>query len=97
MVSDQVMTFAKEYLFPQFKFLNKEWIQYEPRRKDNSFSSFMKCHLPIFSGKEVANEWNQIIAPTIVKKYTNTRCNRTTKFVPHSYMSIMRRNKRLLS
>ena len=37
MFSDQVITFAKEYLFPRFKFLNKGWIQFETR-KEKSFS-----------------------------------------------------------
>ncbi len=66
MFSDQVITFAKEYLFPRFKFLNKGWIQYE-HRKEKSFSYFVKRHLPIRPDKNLANEWDQIIAPTIVK------------------------------
>ena len=74
MFSDQVITFAKEYLFPRFKFLNKGWIQFEPR-KEKSFSYFVKRHLPIRPDKNFANEWEQIIAPTIVKKYTDMRCN----------------------
>ena len=74
MFSDQVITFAKEYLFPRFKFLNKGWIQFEPR-KEKSFSYFVKQHLPIRPDKNFANEWEQIIAPTIVKKYTDMRCN----------------------
>ena len=74
MFSNQVITFAKEYLFPRFKFLNKGWIQFEPR-KEKSFSYFVKRHLPIRPDKNFANEWEQIIAPTIVKKYTDMRCN----------------------
>ena len=74
MFSDQVITFAKEYLFPRFKFLNKGWIQFKPR-KEKSFSYFVKRHLPIRPDKNFANEWEQIIAPTIVKKYTDMRCN----------------------
>ena len=74
MFSDQVITFAKEYLFPRFKFLNKGWIQFEPR-KEKSFSYFVKRHLPIRPDKNFANEWEQIIAPTIVKKYTDMRSN----------------------
>ena len=78
MFSDQVITFAKEYLFPRFKFLNKGWIQFEPR-KEKSFSYFVKRHLPIRQDKNFANEWEQIIAPTIVKKYTDMRCNLNNK------------------
>ena len=78
MFSDQVITFAKEYLFPRFKFLNKGWIQFEPR-KEKSFSYFVKRHLPIRPDKNFANEWEQIIAPTIVKKYTDMRCNLNNK------------------
>ena len=78
MFSDQVITFAKEYLFPWFKFLNKGWIQFEPR-KDKSFSYFVKGHLPIRLDKNFANEWDQIIAPKIVKKYTDMRCNLNNK------------------
>ena len=63
MFSDQVITFAKEYLFPRFKFLNKGWIQFEPRKEKSR------------PDKNFANEWEQIIAPTIVKKYTDMRCN----------------------
>jgi hypothetical protein len=64
----------KEYLFPQFKFLNKGWIQFEPR-KDKSFLSFVKRHLPISPDNDFGSEWDQLIAPTIVKKYTDMRCN----------------------
>ena len=68
MFLDQVITFAKEYLFPWFKFLNKEWKQFEPT-KDKSCLSFVKQHLPIGPDKDFANEWDQIIAPTIVNWY----------------------------
>ena len=66
MFSDQVITFRKEYLFPQFKFLNKGWVKYD-NRDYKSFSSFVKHHLPIRPDKEFANEWDQLIAPAIVK------------------------------
>lgn len=74
MFSDQVIRFSKEYLFPRFKFLKKGWMKYGGR-KENSFSTFVKKRLPIRRDKDFASEWDQIIAPTIVKKYTDMRCN----------------------
>ena len=72
--SDQVMEFAQQYLFPQFKFPNKGWMEHDPSKKKSS-SSFVKRHLQLRPGKQFADKWDTIIAPVIVKKYTNMRCN----------------------
>jgi len=72
--SDQVMEFAQQYLFPRFKFPDKGWMNHDPSKK-KSFSAFVKCHLQLRPGKQFAKEWDTIIAPAIVKKYTVMRCN----------------------
>lgn len=72
--SDQVMEFTQQYLFPRFKFPDKGWMEHDPSKK-KSFSSFVKRHLQLRPGKQFADEWDTIIAPAIVKKYTDMRCN----------------------
>jgi hypothetical protein len=76
--SDDAMTFAAQYLFPRFKFLNKGWTTHDPTKK-KGLSMLVKRHLPIRKGKTFAEEWNKIIAPAIAKKYTDMRCNVNNK------------------
>ena len=70
--SDQVMEFAQQYLFPRFKFLDQGWMEHDPGKK-KSFSVQRK--LKIRPGTQFADEWDNIIAPAKVKKYTDMRCN----------------------
>ena len=69
-ISEQVL----KYLFPRFKFPDKGWMEHDPS-KNKSFSSFVKRHLQLRPGKQFADKWDTIIAPAIVKKYTDMRCN----------------------
>jgi hypothetical protein len=72
--SDDVMSFTAEYLFPRFKFLKNGWTKHDPT-KQKGFSMLVKRHMPIHKGTTFADEWDQIIAPAIAKKYTDMRCN----------------------
>jgi len=72
--SDQVMEFAQQYLFPRFKFLDQGWMEHHPGKK-KSFSAFVERKLKIRPDTQFADEWDNIIAPAIVKKYTDMRCN----------------------
>lgn len=74
MFLDQVMVFAQQYLFRWFKFLHTGWTIHDPSKR-NSFSKFVENNLPICAGTDFPSEWDNIIAPAIVKKYTNMRCN----------------------
>lgn len=71
--SEKVMKFCAEYLFPRFKFLQKGWMELSKEKK--GFSSFVKRHLPLPDNMEFDKKWDGLIAPTIVKKYTDMRCN----------------------
>jgi len=65
---------AQQYLFPRFKFLDQGWMEHDPGKK-KSFSAFVQRKLKIRPGTQFADEWDNIIAPAIVKKYTDMRCN----------------------
>ena len=68
------MEFAQQYLFPRFKFLDQGWMEHDPGKK-KSFSAFVQRKLKIRPMTQFADEWDNIIAPAIVKKYTDMRCN----------------------
>ena len=68
------MTFAAEYLFPRFKFLNKGWTKHDPT-KPKGLSMLVKRHLPCKGKTFPEEEWDRIIASAIAKKYTDMRCN----------------------
>jgi len=85
--SEQVMKFCGEYLFPRFKFLEKGWIIHNPSGNGGrSFSMFVKKHLPLPDDMVFEEKWDTLIAPTIVKKYTDMRCN-VNGFVRNLYLS----------
>ena len=65
-------------------------------RKDKSFSYFVKQHLPIRPDKNFANEWDHIIAPTIVKNTLTCSAILTMKLTSYSYVSNMMSNTWLL-
>lgn len=73
MLSGTVSTFTKEYLFPRFKFLDKHWM--ENKKREKSFSELVKKHLGLPITIDFDKKWDQVIAPTIAKKYTDIRCN----------------------
>jgi len=67
------MKFCSEYLFPRFKFLKKGDIVRSDERR--AFAAFVKRHLPLPDDMVFDEKWDGLIAPTIVKKYTDMRCN----------------------
>ena len=73
-ISKQVIKFCSEYLIPRYKFLEKGWIVHNPD-KENRFSMFVKRHLPLPDDVVFEEKWDILIAPSIVKKYTDMRCN----------------------
>ena len=73
--SEQVMKLCSEYLFPRFKFLEPGWIVHNPTGDGKGFSKFVKKHLPLPDDMIFEEKWDNLIAPTIVKKYTDMRCN----------------------
>lgn len=84
-ISEQVIKFCSEYLFPRYKFLEKGWIVHNPD-KENRFSMFVKKHLPLPDDVVFEEKWDNLIAPSIVKKYTDMRCN-VNAFVRDTYLS----------
>ena len=75
-ISEQVLKFSTEYLFPRFKFLEKGWIVHKPEQEGGMrFSIFVKNHLPLPDDVVFEEKWDTLIAPTIVKRYTDMRCN----------------------
>ena len=84
-ISEQVIKFCSEYLFPRYKFLEKGWIVHDPE-KENRFSMFVKKHLPLPDDVVFEEKWDILIAPSIVKKYTDMRCN-VNAFVRDTYLS----------
>ena len=67
------MQFCSEYLFPRFKFLKKGDVVDNDERR--GFAAFVKRHLTLPDDMVFDEKWEGLIAPTIVKKYTDMRCN----------------------
>lgn len=74
MFSDTVMTFCKEFLFPRYKFLGRNWTE-KIDTSPTSFSELVRRNLPLPRGLQWGDAWHRIITPTIAKKYTDMRCN----------------------
>ncbi len=72
---EKMSDWVKHYLFPRYKFLKKEWMDYS--EKDNSLSSFVKkknaASIPM--SLDYSDLWDRVICPTIVNKYITIRCN----------------------
>ena len=71
--ADSVLSFAKEYLFPRFKFLKDGWMDYD--KGQDSFSTFVQGKVQIPEGAEYKDQWERVICPTIQAKYVTIRCN----------------------
>ena len=71
--ADSVSSFAKEYLFPRFKFLKDGWMDYD--KGQDSFSTFVQGKVQIPEGAEYKDQWERVICPTIQAKYVTIRCN----------------------
>ncbi len=72
-VADSVLSFAKEYLFPPFKFLKDGWMEYD-KGQDN-FLTFVQGKVQIPEGAEYKDQWERVICRTIQAKYVTIRCN----------------------
>ena len=72
-LSETVLSFTKEYLFPRFKFLGKDWTEYD--RNSGSFCNMVGRKLVLPRGVQWRDVWGRVVAPTIAKKYTDMRCN----------------------
>jgi len=71
--ADMVIKFCKEWLFPRFQFLTKDWMEYSESRKSLSTLVLRYCPIPVeFDWKDL---WDRVYAPTIAKKYADMRCN----------------------
>ncbi len=71
--ADSVSNFAKEYLFPHFKFLKDGWMDNEEGQ--DSFSTFVQGKVQIPEGAGYKDQWERVICPTIQAKYDSIRCN----------------------
>ena len=64
--ADMVIKFCKEWLFPRFKFLSSNWMEYSEGRKSLSTLVLRFCPIPVeFNRKDI---WDRVFAPTIAKK-----------------------------
>jgi hypothetical protein len=71
--AESVSSFAKEYLFPLFKFLKDGWMDYG--KGQDSFSTFVQGKVQIPEGVDNKDQWERVICPTIQAKYVSIRCN----------------------
>ncbi len=68
-----VLSFVKEYLFPHYKFLKEEWMEYD--NGPESLSKFVQGKVKIQEGADYKDQWERVICPTIQAKYVTIRCN----------------------
>jgi hypothetical protein len=81
-LADKIVPFCKNYLFPRYKFLRDNWMDYDPEN-ENSFCHFvgkkmngMYKNMRIrISGPQFKREWEDVYVPLIGLKYSNMRCN----------------------
>ena len=71
---DTVTEFTTDYLFPRFKFLHDGWMDIDPTDR-HCFSSVVKRHFPMPSGRVFENEWSRLMVRNIALKYSQLRCN----------------------
>ena len=64
---------CKEWMFPRFKFLHNEWMEYTESRKGLPRIIIERCPIP--AGTDRIDMWNRVIAPTVSRTYANMRCN----------------------
>ena len=73
LLSIKVMTFCNEFLFPRHKFIADEsWLVYS---EEKSFCQYVMEQMQIAGENCSASEWDRVISKSIVKKYTDMRCN----------------------
>ena len=78
-LADKIVPFCKLYLFPQYKFLKDNWMNYDLEH-ENSFCNFvvekineMYPNMRIITRSK--REWESVYVPLIGQKYSNMRCN----------------------
>ena len=79
---DKIVPFCRLYLFPRYKFLWDNWMEFDPEN-ENSFCHFvgtkmneMCKNLRIWmQGQQFKREWEDVYVPLIGLKYSNMRCN----------------------
>ena len=70
--------FCKEELYPNEKFLRKNWQLYLPNDRNSLCWVIMK-NLSIPERSDPMDIWKRVIVPSIRDKYMSMRCNMTTK------------------
>jgi hypothetical protein len=58
--ADSVLNFAKEYLFPYFKFLRDRWMDYD--KEQDSFSTFVQGKVQIPEGADYKDQWERVMS-----------------------------------
>lgn len=64
---------AKEFLFPRFKFLHGQWMDYSDKKGSLTLTILRHCPPPV--GRNVKDTWDRVIAPTVATKYATMRNN----------------------
>jgi hypothetical protein len=70
--ADSVSSFAKEYLFPRFKFLKDGWMVYDEGQ--DSFPTFVQGKVQIPEGAKYTDQWERVYMSNH-SKYVSIRCN----------------------
>lgn len=84
---------TREWLFPRFKFLHKDWMNYTKSRKGLPRMIFQRCPIP--EGSTVLDMWNRLVAPTVSRHYSTMRCN-VNKEVRNAFKGELRFVKSIL-
>ena len=72
-LASAITKLCKEWMFPRFKFLHDEWMEYTESRKGLPRIIIERCPIP--AGTDRIDMWNRVIAPTVSRTYANMRCN----------------------
>jgi hypothetical protein len=73
--AEMVNHFCCHFLFPQYKFLKDGWKDILPNKKKSLYLLCMR-HLMIPEGDDKRDIWERVIAPLIMRRYQNMKCNR---------------------
>jgi hypothetical protein len=79
--------FYKEELYPNEKFLRKNWQLYLPNDR-NSLCWVVMRNLSFPERSDPMDIWNRVVVPSIREKYQSMRCNMTTR-IKGIYLSMM--------
>jgi hypothetical protein len=71
--ADSIIKCCKEILFPRFKFLHGNWMEYSEGRRSLSRLVLANCPIPELADPEDA--WDCVITPTIAMKYADMLFN----------------------